>query len=116
MSNKEYLRVFDNTQKEYLFEIYPRETEEFNSVPGVYMFTKSRVNQQGDEIHDILYIGKTQSFKNRPLGLYHHKWEHANRIGMTHICVLRVFQASDRKSIESSLIAAYNPPLNEKSG
>ena len=43
MPKIEYLRVFDNTQKEYLFEIYPGETEEFNNVAGVYIFTKESV-------------------------------------------------------------------------
>ena len=115
MSNTEYLRVFDHSGKEYLFEVYPGETEEFNSVAGVYMFTKESVNQQRNGTHHILYIGKTQSFKTRLRGV-HHKRGYARGMGMTHICVLRVLQTSDRKTIESRLIASYNPPLNERSG
>ena len=115
MPKIEYLRVFDNTQKEYLFEIYPGETEEFNNVAGVYMFTKESVNQHGNGTHHILYIGRTQSFKTRLRGV-HHKRGDARGRGMTHLCVLRVFQASERETIESELIASYNPPLNERAG
>ena len=57
------LRLSDNTGEEYTFEVYPAE-DNFPSDAGVYMFTKRDSNRN----HEILYIGETDSFKDRPLG------------------------------------------------
>ena len=100
------LKLSDNTGTEYTFEVYPKDTT-FNDVAGVYLFTK----RDSNKTHDILYIGETESFRDRPLGWGHEKWGSAIRMGLTHICVL---QTSNRESIERKLIAAYNPPLNER--
>ena len=98
------LTLRDNTGKEYAFEVYPTGTE-FNSVAGVYIFTKRDDNRN----HDILYIGETESFKDRPLSWGHPKWEAATRMGFNHICVLH---PPNRVSIQNRLIAKSIPSPN----
>ena len=98
------LRLSDNTGEEYTFEVYPAE-DNFRSDAGVYMFTKRDSNRN----HEILYIGETHSFKDRPLDWGHSKWGSATRMGLTHICVL---QTSNRVFIQNRLIEAYKPRLN----
>ena len=71
MSKVENLILSDWLGREYMFEVYPKRTE-FNSVPGIYLFTRRSANQHG-AFHEILYIGKTKSFKNR-LNYNHEKW------------------------------------------
>ena len=98
------LTFSDNTGNKYTFGVYPKETN-FNDVAGVYAFT--RLNNMGK--HDVLYIGETHSFKDRPLGWGHEKWGAATRMGLTHICVM---QTANRVAIQNRLIAFYDPPLN----
>ncbi len=121
MPKVEDLTLSDNTGEKYTFEVYRKETEEFKSVAGVYMFTRRSANQHG-AWHTILYIGQTESFKNRPLNYNHEKWFSAKGMGFTHICVLQIDDRDwiqntrIRRSIEKRLIVAYNPPLNERVG
>lgn len=110
MPKIEDLTLSDNTGDEYTFEVYSKGTE-FKSVAGVYVFTKRTANQHG-AWHKILYIGKADSLKRRHR-YAHHKRSDATSMGMTHICVL---QTDDHESIECRLIAAYDPPLNERKG
>ena len=124
MSKIEELTLCDNLDEAYTFEVYPRKTEEFKSwgllVGGVYMFIKRGANQHGTW-RKILYIGQTESFKNR-VNYNHEKWFSANRMGFTHICLLQIDNRDwigDRRirlSIEKALILAYNPPLNKRMG
>lgn len=107
MSKIADLTLSDRNGTEYTFEVYPTGTE-FNAVAGVYVFTK---RDNSNRKHRILYIGETDSFKDRPLGWGHEKWGAATREGITHICVL---QTADRVFIQSQIIDNYNPPLNER--
>lgn len=120
MSKIEDLTLCDNTGEKYTFEVYPRKTEEFKSwgllVGGVYMFIKRGANQHG-AWQKILYIGQTESFKDR-VNYNHEKWFSAIRMGFTHICVLQIDNRNwmkdmrIRRSIEEGLIVAHKPPLN----
>ena len=124
MSKIEDIIISDNIGEKYTFEVYPRKTEEFKSVGvvvgGVYMFIKRGANQHGTW-HKILYIGQTESFKDR-VNYNHGKWFSAIKMGFTHICVLQVdnrdwFERERiRRLIEKRLIRAYNPPLNKNVG
>ncbi len=124
MPKIEDLRFCDNTGEKYTFEVYPRKTEEFKSwgllVGGVYMFIKRGANQHGPW-HKILYIGQTESFKDR-VNYNHNKWFSAKRMGFTHICVLQIDNRDwmdrerIRRLIEKRLILVYNPPLNKRVG
>lgn len=110
MARIEYLTLSDNTGNKYTFGVYPKETD-FNRVPGVYAFTKRSANQHG-AWHRILYIGKAKSLQARHRYAHHRRGE-ATEMGYSHICV---FETSDYESIEKRLIAAYDPPLNERIG
>lgn len=94
----------DSIGNNYTFKIYPTGTQ-LDPVAGVYAFTRLNSRRR----HDVLYIGETQSFRDRPLGWGHEKWGAATRMGITHICVM---QTSNRVSIQDRLIAKYDPPLN----
>lgn len=87
------------------FEVYPQGTT-FKDVGGVYMFTK--INANGTQ--NVLYVGETGSFRDRPLGWGHEEWGAATRMGLTHICVL---QTSNRVSIQDKLIEGFQPSLNK---
>ena len=98
------LTLSDRKGNRYGFKMYPIGTD-FDAEEGVYMFTK----RDGEHKHEILYVGETASFKERPLGWGHEKWGKATRMGMTHV---GVFPTSNRKYVQNRLIARYNPPLN----
>ena len=102
--SSETLTLSDRNGNNYDFEVYPTGTQ-FNAVQGVYVFTKRDNNLR----HQILYVGETESFKDRPLGWGHEKWGSATRAGVTHICV---FPTRNRVYIQNQLIAKYNPSLN----
>ena len=110
MEKIENLYLSDEDGDEYIFEVYPAGTR-FHQIPGVYVFTKRDANQHRG-CGDILYIGATSSFKNRPVGWGHFKCGLAQSMGMTHVCVMEVLDEDNRKSVEIALIAAYNSPLN----
>ena len=46
--------------KKYLFNIYELNTS-FNSVGGIYVFTKRIAKQAGSGTHTVIYIGKTEN-------------------------------------------------------
>ena len=100
------LTFTDKSGNPYNFGVHPTGTK-FNNVGGVYAFTK----ENSDGTHKVLYVGETESFRDRPLGWGHHKWGEATRMGITRICVL---QTSNRVFIQNKLIEAYQPPLNER--
>ena len=100
MEKIENVYLYDKDGDEHIFEVYPAGTR-FRQIPGVYVFMRRDVNQRSG-CGDILYIGSTVSFKQRPVN-----W------GMTHVCVMEVLDEDNRKSIEVALIAKYDPPLNK---
>ena len=100
------LTLSDRKGNRYGFKVYPIGTD-FDAEAGVYVFTK----RDGEHKHEILYVGETASFKERPLGWGHEKWEKATRAGITHV---GVFPTPNRMYVQNRLIAKYNPPLNDK--
>ena len=110
MEKIENLYLYDKDGDAYIFEVYPA-VAVFLEIPGVYGFVKRTTNQQGVSDDIILYIGKTNSLKNR-LRNSHEKLCDAELMGMTHICVMEVLDEDHRRSIEIALIDAYNPTLN----
>ena len=98
------LTLSDRKGNRYNFKVYPTGTEFYDDA-GVYALTK----RDDDHKHEVLYIGETESFKDRPLGWGHEKWGKATRADVTHICV---FETANRMYIQNRLIAKYNPPLN----
>jgi hypothetical protein len=92
---------------QYEYTIYPAGTQ-WNDVPGCYIFAK-RVPQGWV----ALYIGQTESFKNRFDD--HHKWPCALRNGATHVHA-RVNNAGEtsRRTEERDLIERYQPTCNEQ--
>ena len=101
----EYHFFKDLSGTSHEFEVHLSGTT-FRDVGGVYMFTK--INDDGT--HYVLYVGETESFKDRPLGWGHEEWGAATRMGLTHVCVL---QTSNRVYIQDKLIEAFQPPLND---
>ena len=97
------------------FEVYKPDTEWYD-VGGVYIFT---AQQPAGLLGDIgatqwraLYVGETESFKNRPLA-NHEKWPAAVGLGATHVHTRNEGMIT-RKALEVFLIQKYDPPLNRK--
>ncbi len=109
MSKVEDFTFYDKNGTSYEFEVYPAGTT-FNSVAGVYIFTKRWINQRRQVVHTLIYVGETQSFKDRPLDNGHPKWQDARKKGFSHICV---YPTNNHVAIQNRLIAKYNPSLNK---
>ena len=94
---------------EYKFEVWPRDTI-FPDVGGVYIFSK----RDSQRRHTVLYVGQTNSFKDRRLQ-HHEKWkECANQRGGNVICTYQESSTVRRLKIESDLIDEYDPPCNKQ--
>ena len=93
---------------EYKFNVWTRDTS-FNDVGGVYIF--SNRNSQTKN-HRVLYVGQTQSFKDRRLQ-HHEEWDKcANQRGGNVICTYQENSSIQRRRIERDLINNYDPPCN----
>jgi hypothetical protein len=89
------------------FFVYdPKHGIAWNDVSGLYIFTG--LNERIRWV--ALYIGQTDSFKERMLP--HERWEEAVLIGATHVHAMAVPLAASRDRIEEELIQAYQPSLN----
>lgn len=96
----------------YQFVVYDLNGIEYNA-PGVYIFSKGRPNAQGGNNHEILYIGETESLKDR-LTPNHEKWIDALHHGMNYVSVYMPNPVESRQHIEKELIHHFNPPLNDQ--
>ena len=92
------------------FEVYKPDTE-WNDVGGVYIFTAQQPAGLEDDIWRALYVGETESFKNRLLA-NHEKWPAAVELGATHIHTLVEQGPIKRTLVEALLIQELKPPLN----
>ena len=108
MSMIERFNFYDNNNNSYNFEVYPKGTI-FLPNAGVYMFTNRWTDQQGEIWHTIIYIGETQSFRDRPLNSNHSKWASADELGFNCVCVYPTY---NRVWLQNALIDKYDPPLN----
>ena len=99
------------------FKVYKPDTEWYD-VGGVYIFAKRGawiglgLGQGNPMDWEPLYVGETESFKNRLLAS-HEKWPAAVGLGATHIHTRNEVMIA-RKLLEVLLIQKYDPPLNRK--
>jgi hypothetical protein len=108
MPSQGLLTLTGKSKSTYTFEIYPYGTP-FNEVASVYVISRSYL-KVGTVFHSIIYVGQTDNLKERFLN--HHKEYCFNLNAANSICVYRSDSEASRLSIESDLIAAYNPPCN----
>lgn len=111
MAMIEYFTFYDKSGTPYSFQVYPSIGEDFPSLSGVYMFTKRWTDQHRGIWHTVIYIGETQSFRDRPLDSGHPKWISAILSEFDHICIHPTIL--NRVAIQNDLIDKYNPPLNK---
>lgn len=110
MSKIEDFAFYGASGHQYIFQVYPIETE-FKDIGGVYIFTRREINTRGGATHNLLYIGQTISLPIR-LNRLHHKWEAVFRNRGNCVCVYSELNNRNRNRIESDLICKYEPPLN----
>lgn len=94
----------------YAFEVYTTDTV-FNSVGGVYIFSKRSVGLDEKGTHMFLYIGQTRSLKER-ISPNHEKWFGAKKYGFNCICVHRDNDANSRQHKEIDLLSVNKTPCN----
>lgn len=98
--------------QKHKFQVYTLGTKTFNSVGGgVYIFTKQAQNRNGETRYYPLYIGQTNSFKDR-LTTSHERWPCAVQNEVNCLCVLVEENTFSRKAIELDLLSRYNTPCN----
>jgi hypothetical protein len=95
----------------YDFEVYSADTT-FNAVGGVYIFTKRTVDANGKGTHTLLYIGQTDSLRDRIPN--HEKWPCARRNGVNCICVHPDDNEGSRVAKEADLRAGNTTPCNDQ--
>lgn len=103
--------TFNGKTGSYSFEVYPSDTS-FNDVGAVYIFTKRTVGADSKGSHEFLYIGQTDSLKDRVPN--HEKWPCVNRKGVNCICVHRDDNENSRLNKETDLRAANSTPCNDQ--
>jgi hypothetical protein len=103
--------TFKGKTGSYKFEVYSADTS-FNDVGAVYIFTKRTVGSDGKGTHEFLYIGQTESLRDRIPN--HEKWECATFNGVNCICVHRDDSETSRLDKESDLIAGNSTPCNDQ--
>ena len=91
-------------------------TTDWPDVSGVYVFAKRvwiglGLGQGNPMDWKSLYVGETESFKNRPLA-NHEKWPAAVKLGATHIHI-RHEGTITRKALELKLRDELKPRLND---
>ena len=100
----------------YEFSVHDYDTTtDWPDVGGVYVFAKQvwiELAQGNPMDWEPLYVGETESFKNRPLA-NHEKWPAAVGLGATHVHIRNEGMVG-RKTIEVHLIQKYDPRLNRK--
>lgn len=103
--------TFKGKTGSYSFEVYPADIS-FNAVGAVYVFTKRTVGSDGKGTHNFLYIGETESLKDRiPT---HEKWSCATRNGANCICVHRDDNETSRLNKETDLRAGNSTTCNDQ--
>ena len=103
--------TFKGESGSYDFEVYPADTS-FNAVGAVYIFTKRTVGADGKGSHTLLYIGQTDSLKDRIPD--HEKWPCAQRNGVNCVCAHRDDDEDSRLTKEADLLAAIDTPCNDQ--
>ena len=111
---------FGESGEKYLFKCYRvnpfRDLPNFPHDQGIYIFAKQfHNNVSGFSDYEVLYVGETDSFKDRPVSEKHEKWEYAHRHEANFICIFtkEISDSLERKSIEDDLIDKYDPICNK---
>ena len=109
MTTKTTVTWHGKSKTAYHYSVYALDTN-WNDTPGNYIFAKR--NAQGAWVP--LYMGETESLKNRLTPLTsHEKWACARQNGATHIHAhTSSNSATARRAEESDLIASYRPICN----
>jgi hypothetical protein len=97
--------------KKYTFYVYDWGAE-FKKVGGVYAVLKAVRNQAGSLTYYVIYIGQTGDLSERFDN--HHKVDCFRRNGANRISAFSEGNEKSRLAAESDLIAAYDPPCNDK--
>ena len=103
--------TFRGESDSYSFSVYPADTA-FKAGEAVYIFTKRQVSSDGKRTHAVLYIGETDSLKERIPD--HEKWPCVNRHGANCICVHVDNDDTSRLAMETDLRNANNTPCNDQ--
>ena len=98
--------------EKYQFVVYDLNGPEYNA-PGVYIFSKGTPNAQGGNNHQFLYVGQTETLRDR-LNSSHEKWNEARYLGMNYVSVYVPYPSESRFNIEQRLIEHFRPPLNDR--
>ncbi|WP_315823316.1 GIY-YIG nuclease family protein [Paraflavitalea speifideaquila] len=91
---------------QYTFTLYSG-MPEFNSIGGVYVFTKAATVGGS---HTVIYIGMTSDLSTRFDN--HHKMPCIQKNGANFLGVLTINEESRRRNAENDLLAAYTPTCN----
>ena len=97
--------------RKYIFQAYTLKSKVFKDVGGVYIFAREVPNQHRGKNYYPLYIGQTNSFRNR-LTASHEKWPCAVQNNVDCLCVLVEDNTFSRRAIELDLLSKYNTPCN----
>ena len=97
--------------RKHSFKAYTLETVTFGDDGGVYIYTKVATNQNGQHIYYPLYIGQTNSFKDR-LTKSHETLPCVIQNGANCLCILVEQNMFSRRAIELDLLSKYNTPCN----
>lgn len=103
--------TFKGEKGSYIFEVYSLDTS-FNAIGAVYIFTKRTVNADGKGTHVLIYIGETDSLKQRIPN--HEKWSCVKKNGANCICVHRDDDEDSRLTKETDLRAGNSTPCNDQ--
>lgn len=103
--------TFNGRQGQYKFEVYPLGTS-FNAVGAVYIFTKRTTDVSGKGTHAFIYIGQTDSLKNRMPN--HEKLPCINRNGANCVCVHPDDNETSRLKKETDLRAENSTSCNDQ--
>ena len=93
------------------FDTHTLGADALEDVGGVYIFTKMEANPNGVKTYSPLYIGQTQSLKQRITG-QHHTLPCIVQNGANRLCVLEVEHLFSRQAIEADLLCRINTPCN----
>jgi len=103
--------TFEGENGSYDFDVYNIDTE-FNDIGAVYIFTKRVVDFNGKGKHTFIYIGQTDSLKDRIPN--HEKLNCVIRNGGNCICIHRDDDKNSRIAKETDLRAGNNTPCNDQ--
>lgn len=103
--------TFNGREGQCKFEVHPLGTS-FNAVGAVYIFTKRTVDGLGKGAHAFIYIGQTDSLRNRMPN--HEKFPSINRNGANCVCVHPDGNETSRLKKETDLRAANSTPCNDQ--